>query len=203
MTKTTFTAVACALVCALVASQAQAIDVTFHGLIHEKNVTVSHNNSSMNLRAGDFLIEFEGEQHVAYCVDLDHVIKNTWTADIAPVTVLNGGMAIAWLYDTYAQTITTGVEAAGLQVAIWEILDDFGGVLDAGAGLFRVSSPTDVRNAAQGFLNSLPTDLSNYTTTSYILMSGNSPRSQNLIVPEPGTLGLIGLSVLPLIRRRR
>jgi len=203
MKKSFPTAVALALAGMVMASSAQAMDITFHGLIHEKTVNLTHNGSTMSVRAGDFLIEFDGQQHVAYCVDLDHVIKNAWTASTAPVTVLNGGLAIAWLYDTYAHTITTDVEAAGLQVAIWEILDDFGGALDAASGSFVLNSPTAVRNAAQGYLNSLPVDLSNYTTSSYILMSGNSPRSQNLIVPEPGTLALLGLSVVPVITRRR
>ena len=98
-------------------------------------------------------------------------------------------------------------EAAGLQVAIWELLVDFGSVIDLTSGDFEIRSPGAVETAAQGYLSALPADLSGYTTTSFIVASDNgrtARSSQHMIVPEPMTAGLMGITLpLFLLRRKR
>lgn len=197
--------VVCAAIMA-VSTQAWADPVTYLGTGLAQNVTIRHDGTDMSVRTGEILIQFQGSQETAYCVDLDHWILGQWEADIAPVTSVNGGLRIAYLYDHFASSVTTSVQGAGLQIAIWELLDDFGGTLDLGAGRFRFTGSSTVSNQALAYLAALPGDLSGYTTPSFILAteSGRCPRSQNLIVPEPASLVLCSL-LLPvwLINRRR
>jgi hypothetical protein len=197
-------AVACLAVFVL-AAQAGASDITFNGLAYNKAVQINHESSTLNVLAGAFLIDIDngGVNQVAYCVDLDHWLYSPWTATFGPVTSVNNGLAAAYLYDHFAGTVKSDVAAAGLQVAIWEVVEDCGKGLNLSSGDFQLSGADDVRGAAQNFLAALPADVSGYTTGSFVLHSGVSPQSQNLIVPEPGTTALLVGSVLVLFCRRR
>jgi len=200
--KSLITAV-CAMTVAIIASEVGAAQVTFHGFGYKKKVNFVHNGSMMGVRAGQFLIDIDGVDAVAYCVDLDHRLKSVWEADIAPVGIINGGLAAAYLYDHFADTVSSNVEAAALQVSLWEVVDDYGSGLDLWSGAFQMIGPGDVATQAETYLSAIPGDLSGYVTPSYILDSGDCPRSQDLIVPEPATLALIGLGCIPVVRRKR
>lgn len=187
------------------ASQLQASEIEFLGMGLHRSVDYRHNGNH-SAQAGELLIEFGGDPYTAYCVDLDNAIKDTWDADFEPVSFINGGIQVAYLYDMFASLVSTNTEAAGLQVAIWEVVQDFGGALDLSHGDFKLTSPSSVRTAAQGFLDALPADLSGYSTSSYILAAGGDrcQESQHLIVPEPATLVMLGLGLpLFLIGRRK
>ncbi len=182
-------------------SQLQATEIEFLGMGLNKEVHYRHDGNH-RARAGELLIEFDDEEYTAYCVDLDHRLEDKWDADFEPVSFINGGIQIAYLYDMFASMVSSNVEAAGLQVAMWELVEDFGGALDLAHGDFKLRNHHDVRAAAQGYLDALPGDLSGYSTSSFILASGGCPRSQHLIVPEPTTLAMLGLG-LPLLWVRR
>ncbi len=203
MQKISLIASVCALTIAIIAGQVDAAQITFNGFGYERMVSFEHNGSTMEVRAGEFLIDVDGTDEIAYCVDLDHRLKPEWEADFASVGMINGGLAVAYLYDHFADTISSNVEAAGLQVAICKVVDDYGSGLDLWSGAFRMTGPGGVADMAENYLSTLPDDLSGYVTSSYILDSGDSPRSQNLIVPEPATLALIGLGCIPVVWRKR
>ena len=189
---------------ACIAGQAQAVDVTFLGMGLKQNVNITHVGSDRQVPAGEILVEFGGEDYTAYCVDLSHWMKDQWQADISGVDIINGGLAVAYLYDTFAGAVSSNTEAAGLQVAIWEVVEDWGGAIDLGGGVFEFNDPSGVGTAAQTYLNALPGDLSGYTTSSFILESGPCPRSQHLIVPEPASLVLAAMAFpMLLVKRRR
>jgi hypothetical protein len=185
------------------ASQAWANPISFVGTGLTTDVTVNHNGSDKYVRAGEIFIDYNAIKLTAYCVDLDHWIQNSWDATEAPVTSVNGGLAAAWLYDNFAGSVTTGAQAAGLQIAIWEVVDDFGGSVDLNAGNFRFTATKSVASEAQNYLAALPSTLTGYTTPSFILQSGSDPRSQNLIVPEPASLVLLASALPMLIAGRR
>lgn len=185
------------------ATAARASVATFTSLGHEESVTFKHNGSTMTVPAGEILINFNSQDLTAYCVDLDHTLKGMWNADIAPVTDVNGGKAAAFLYDTFHGSVVNDVQAAALQVAIWEVVDDFGGMLNLNHGDFRLLTTGDILTTAQSYLGALPVDVSGYMTSSYLVKSDDAPRSQNLIVPEPAVVALMTvLAPLLLVRGR-
>jgi hypothetical protein len=195
-------AVALTMFVAVYAGQARASNVSFLGVGNQAVVSITHNGNTYSVTAAELDINYNSVNYTAYCVDLDHTIQSAWTATNAPVTNVNGGKAAGWLYDHYAAGVTTNDQAAGLQVAIWEVVDDFGGSLNLTTGNFKLNTTGGIANAANAYLAALPADLTNYTTNSVLVWSGDSPRSQNLIVPEPGTM--LGLMVgLPLMFIRR
>ena len=202
--KSKLTALTLGCVVLALSSQVMADPISFNGTGLASAVTVRHDGSNMSVLAGEILVTFNSVPLTAYCVDLDHWIKNSWDATVAPVTYVDGGLAAAYLYDHFAGTVTTNTQAAGLQIAIWEVVDDFGAARDLAAGSFRYNGGGVIGTAAQNFLNALPADVSGYATTAYVLKSGNCPRSQNLIVPEPAALTLL-ITALPmvLLGRRR
>ncbi|HVP13088.1 MAG TPA: PEP-CTERM sorting domain-containing protein [Phycisphaerae bacterium] len=185
-------------------SQAWANPVTYLGTGLTTDVTITHNGSNMYVRAGEIFIDYSAIKLTAYCVDLDHWVKNAWDATPASVSTINGGLEAAWLYDHFAKSVTTGAEGAALQIAIWEVVDDFGGTPNLSTGNFSFSGAKSVLTSAQSYLNAMPSDLSGYTTPSFIVKSGDVVRSQNLIVPEPAALALLasGLPILLAGRRR-
>jgi hypothetical protein len=190
------------------ASQLQAAEIEFLGMGLNKYVHYGHNGDHAS-RAGELLVKFDDVEYTAYCVDLDHRLKDEWNADFEPVSFINGDIQIAFLYDMFASLVSTNVEAAGLQVAIWEVVEDFGGALNLANGDFKLNGHADVRAAAQGYLDTLPADLSGYATSSFILASGvgggrcPQQQSQHLIVPEPTTLAMLALGLPMMWVRRR
>lgn len=186
------------------AASANAAMIDFLGLGLNDSVNIYHNGNSFTTNAGQINIKINNTPAVAFCVDLDHTIKPQWSADLIPVSpFLNGGKAVAFLYDNFKNAVTNNIQAAALQVAIWEVIDDFGGSLDLTNGVFRLLNNAAVGAQANTYLGALPGDLSGYNTTSFVIKSGWEPRSQHLIAPEPGTLAVMGLCLpLFLIRRR-
>ena len=203
MFKSKLVGIVVAFTVACIAEQAQAADITFLGMGLKKSVDITHIGSDRQVRAGEILIEFGGEDYTAYCVDLTHRMKDQWQANLSDVGVINGGLAAAYLYDTFAGAVGSRVEAAGLQVAIWEAVEDWGDAIDLSDGLFEFVGPSGVGTEAQTYLDALPGDLSGYTTSSFIIESGPSPRSQNLIVPEPASLVLATMALPMLLGKRR
>lgn len=193
------------LVCVGVASSIQASPVTFNGMGLNQYVTYKYEGDDDTSRAGQILINFQSQNLKAYCVDLEHSVKSSWDASKASLDFIHGGRAAAFLFDTYSATVDTNLKAAALQVAIWEVVTDFGGSLNLLAGNFKVLDSESVRNLATTYLGSLPGDVGNYQSSSYIVKSGWDPRSQHLIVPEPATLGvvMVAMGMMLADRRRR
>jgi hypothetical protein len=187
-------------------SQALASPISFAGSGLTMDLTIRHNgpNSLLVVRAGEILVDYDAMRLTAYSIDLNHGIQDKWEATKVPVTSIQGGSAAAYLYDSFAGGVRTAAQAAGLQVAIWEVTEDFRGLPDLNAGNFQFSGARSVVQAARGFLNALPNTLHEYSPRAYVLQSGLNPHSQDLIVPEPASLALLA-SALPilLIGRRR
>ncbi len=205
MSKCTPVVLAVAFVAGLFTIQAQAEEITWVGTGYMSTVNLVNDGNSPSVQAGEILIEFNNIDYTAYCVDLDHWMKNECTATINTVEAITHGLAAAYLYDNFAGGVASNAEAAGLQVAIWEVVEDWDkSSFDLSGGDFRLTGPSAVASYAGAFLAALPADLSNYVTSSFVLESGPCPRSQHLIVPEPATMGLVAATIpLGLIRRRR
>lgn len=189
------------IACGFSASAANATLIDYNGMGFKSSINYKLDGNSKSVNAGQLLIDFDGKDEIAYCVDLRHGIKSEWHATFKDVSYINGGKAAAFLFDTFAAAVDSNLKAAALQVAIWEVVEDFGSI-NLSSGAFKLLTTGSIATLAQSYLSVIPANLSNYNTDAYIIKSGSYPRSQHLIVPEPGTLIAI-LAGLPLVFRRR
>lgn len=189
------------IACSFSASTANATLIDYNGMGFKSSINYKLDGDPKSVKAGQLLIDFDGKDEIAYCVDLRHTIKSEWQATFVNVDFINGGKAAAFLFDTFAAAVDSNLKAAALQVAIWEVVEDYSSI-NLGSGNFKLTTTGSIATLAQSYLSVIPANLSNYNTDAYIIKSGSNPRSQHLIVPEPGTLIAI-LAGLPLVFRRR
>jgi len=155
----------------------------------------------------------------AFCID---VATNLVTGTTVTYDLLNAGSGsylngeqlslLGQLFDSYAGALGSAVGDAAFQLAIWEIVYDFGaGALDLLGGSFAAGTFGSARTVAQGWLDSL-TSGAGYTSSLYelfVLSPVNPTPNQTLItwraitVPTPATLALFGAGLLLIGFRRR
>ena len=163
----------------------------------------------------------------AFCVDIWDYAPTTLYAkyDVMaldevpePMAAPSGGMGaikagyIARLLNTYWTSNLTDTEAAALQVAIWEIVDESAGSwsVSSGAGNFYIGGNDDVRDAANTMLTFVaagsPDSYANYLGLTSPSSEAPKDNYQDYLVrvPVPGAvlLGLLGLSVAGIKLRK-
>jgi hypothetical protein len=195
-------AAAAAAVMGFAAGNASAtmLEVEYTGHSLHDIVKVNYLGKEMNLLTGinDLLVgqaPFE-----SFCVDLAHpVSKSPWMATVEPVSILNGGGQAAWLWKTYAPGLDSEDAAAALQLALWEVVSDWGDGLDLGDGGFRVLGSRGVVSEADVYLNSIPDVIGHVPGVSVL----HSEDSQDFLVPEPAARLMLLLTAGVLGLRRR
>lgn len=193
--------------------QASAATVQFLGhTAFSRQVDFEHNGDFRNDEyAGEMNITVDGQPFIAYCVDLENDAPSSWQANLLPVTVINGGKAISWLYDNYVGTVDSANKGAALQLAIWEVLDDSPGSLDLDVDDFKFQGSipagqfNNIKTLAAGYLASIPSPafLATYVPNSVIVFSAQVNTAQHMIIPEPTSLSILGLGALMVMRRKR
>ncbi len=144
----------------------------------------------------------------AFCIDLHQTIgfgaTNTFSKNAVETAPLpGGGMGMAKanllreLWGRHFTAIDTNVEGSAFQIAVWEIVFDTG--LDLADGQVRVTGNASVLAQAQSYMASL-TGNSAYFAPVYALSSSNT---QDMLVPTPGAIALMGMGGLLAARRRR
>lgn len=157
---------------------------------------------------------------ITYCVDIVHELDDpqevavSTTDDPAFTTsATDGGAKAAWLLNSFASNVTTGLQAAALQVAIWEALYD--NDYDLGTGSFTIVT-TDaaytgalkaqaIALQATDYLNQLFSGPNGYHTSTATWLDAatvDGLGQDQITTPEPGTLMLLGLGAL-FVRRRK
>ena len=165
-----------------------------------------------------------------YCVDpFNLAISPQWVEQQSTeVMIVNGvldaaaGGRAGWLFNTFAPTIRADggdIEAAGLQVAIWEAVNDADNNLAAGDFALVVNSSVwggehlaaQIRDQAQSYLNQLFYAPGEFHSSTAVWLDA-TPTGQDQItqlaevprtVTEPGSLLLFGLGLPCAFLRRR
>lgn len=146
----------------------------------------------------------------AFCVQpsASMSINDTPTYLVQDISLLPNSYEISLLVDLYLGSSKTTEDGAAVQWAIWEITNETTlptySLLD---GSVQVYSPTGQAAAANVYLTSMKTLADANTVPTVSLVYLTSDTYQNVVswnaVPEPGTAGLMALSVLCFFRRRR
>lgn len=183
---------------AAASARAQSLPATLDGLGPQLLTSGTFNGADYSTRnAGILKFDF-GD---AFCVDADQGISlsETLVYDIQDPSNLTGHDTISKLVGGYLASGQTDLDAAAVQWAIWEVIQDGpGGSLTTGS--VRVAD-TSVSSLANNYLAHVD------TFTAVPLTYLTNPTRQDVVtwgmVPEPGSLTLVGLSALALLRRRR
>ncbi len=199
--------VAICLVC-FVTCGAQASMMTYNGMGLYQHVTVHASGTLANnltVNAGQNHIGWEGEQHIAYCVDINQYAGSSQATAVPVTSVPNGNLA-AWLFDTYSQQADTSLEAAALQTALWEVLNETGSTFNVSSGYFSITGNSAVATKA----NSMLAGLDRTYVSAYPPMILQSSSKQDMLIsnpnlnsPEPATMGLLILGATGLLARHR
>jgi hypothetical protein len=160
------------------------------------------------LYAGQYKVTYQGDNYNAWCVDFGQN-SGTMSATEESYTVLPNSSAVAFLFETYAGSLTSGTEAAALGTSIWEVITEPpGGPYNIGSGSFSISGNTAVANRAAVMLASIP---ASYTPLGELVVLHSATLQDMLIgraqseppTPEPATIALlVGGAALGLARRR-
>jgi hypothetical protein len=193
---------------------AQAEVIKFNGVGYASVVTVGGTRASNyhgNVWAGELNWGFVGtppagfaQSFYSYCVDLGSFVQGYQT--VTPVTsagftngVTNGGNKAAWLFNEYAAGIhsltnatTAAINAAALQIAIWEAMYDTSANLAYGA--FTASATnSQITTKAATYLSALYS-AQPWTAVATVLSTNNGQDQIVAQVSEPSTLLLMGLA---------
>jgi hypothetical protein len=183
---------------AAASARAQSFPATLNGLGPELLTSGTFDGVNFSTRnAGILKFDF-GD---AFCVDAIQGIgfPETLVYDIQDSSSLIGHVTISRLVGGYLASDQTNLDAAAVQWAIWEVIQE-GPSGSLSTGSVRVAE-VSVSSLADTYLSKVDT----YSAVPLTYLT--NPNRQDVVtwgmVPEPGSLTLVGLSALALLRRRR
>jgi hypothetical protein len=205
----------CLLAVPSVAS-ADSFTADFLGLGHAQVVTTYKNGSAKTVWAGELIwngnnpspTAFDGD-FFTYCVDLMTTLVDPQSFEVKSTdNLVPDGQQIAWLLNAKAQTIyastatTANAMAAGLQLAIWNVLYDSD--FTASGGNFWSSTATAVNYANQYLIELSGATPTQIASAQAVWLDTSKGQDQVAVsVPEPTTALLLGLGMFAAVRRRQ
>ena len=201
-----------ALAAVLALSAAAHADImTYEGLGLTAKATIHAPGSFVDghtIPLGQYLLTYGNKPYTGYCVDVYQFVGDMEATELGLDTLNRPGAFIgeqvAWLYDSYAASVSDGTSAAGLAAAIWELIfETAGNDPDPAAGDFYISGNDAVVDDAADKQADLPERYE--TGTEFVIL--HSDTKQDMLVagvPEPAALILLAIGgTIQLVRRRR
>lgn len=203
---------------ALATAPVSAATLTVTGIDWNFGQAVDLNaNGQSNLTfAGIIYANYENTPLSLFCVDLFTAVGiESFSVNALSVDTVSNGRRAAWLMQTFLPLVANANQAAGLQVAIWDVVHDGGdglaaGSIQAGNTTAAVVTLADQYvTASEGQSTTLGSVFQHVDgpKAKQQLMSANSfvPAAIGLPIPEPASYLVVGggLFLLGLVRRKR
>ncbi|MCK4886272.1 MAG: PEP-CTERM sorting domain-containing protein [Planctomycetes bacterium] len=155
------------------------------------------------VRAGELDVTYGGVDYMGYCVD---VMQGLGDYDVTVLLPTSDPLLTAsYLYETEHSNVSSNVAAAALQVAIWEIISEnygaYGYDVTDSTSNFYIANNTAVSLAANNLLNGLAVPIGYSPAISTKVLA--STVGQDVMVPEPSTIILLGLGGLFFMKKRK
>jgi hypothetical protein len=181
-------------------ASADSFDAYFAGTGRGTAVSGYNGSTSFSVWAGE--IKWDGvgvPDFLSYCIQMDsNVAYHQVFSDALPQQIsLQDATQIAYLVSKNFASITSDAGAAALQLAIWNVLYDSDYSISSGS--FRSTT-----SAVLALGNSFLTDLQQYGSLGGSVNFFDAKLGQDQVtVPEPATLLLLGASAIVFGARRR
>jgi hypothetical protein len=187
------------------AASADGFSATFAGTGLGAGVSGYSGGSYFNVFAGQIKWDAGVDEFLSFCLQLDSPLKPEQYFDTSMPAHISAWEAasISYLVTKNFASLTSNWMAAGLQLAIWNVLYDSD--YKASDGVFR-SSTSNATYFADKFLADLGAQKLPFGSALF-LNSQPGTRGQDQVTlystPEPGTMLLLGAGALALVARRR
>ena len=195
-----------------VTASADTLEVTGVNYSLGENTYLLENNVDTATYAGEGNVLLNGTTaRTAYCVAIfiDINIGTVYNTSLADINTVNNGLRVGWLLDNVLPGLITAQQGAGLQLAIWDIVNDNAdGFSSGGVQAATGTNATDPTALADAVLyESESAGKSADAWVYYNTTVGTGATAQTLMgfanftdggptVPEPGTFGIVTLGLV-------